>query len=124
MEKNNSKVIKKRFILSILLLCTRSTLFAFITNGGLTNNGSVQVNVVMYSNYIAPTATNSARGRLNTQGVIIPAGQNINFVPGTTSIDVYYGNGNVAGIHYDVNVNFSYTITPGNQGWTITQDIT
>jgi len=90
--------------------------------GSLTNNGSVPVNVVMYSNYVAPTNTVSAKGRLNTQGIVIPAGQNINFLPGTSSIDVYYGNGNVAGIHAAINGNFSYTISPGDRSWVITQD--
>jgi hypothetical protein len=93
--------------------------------GTLTNNGSVPVNVIMYNNYTAPTKTRSARGRLNSQGMIIPPGQNINFIPNTTSIDVYYGNGNIPGIHADVQNFSSYTISPGqqlNESWVVTQD--
>lgn len=111
--------MKKLTMLGILLLISQNAISAI---GALTNNGSVPVNVIMYNNYIAPTDRMSARGRLNIQGIVIPAGQNVNFLPSTTSIDVYYGNGNLEGIHADVNNNFSYTIRPGDPKWVITQD--
>ncbi len=107
--------------LGIILLLTQSGIITAL--GSLTNNGSVPVNVIMYNNYTAPTDKISARGRLNTQGITIPAGQNVNFLPNTLSIDVYYGNGNVPGVHADINNNSSYTITPGEKTWTITQDV-
>ena len=113
----------KKIILAMLFLA--QSICAIATSGGLTNNGSVPVNVVMYNNYVAPTATTSAKGRLNTQGIVIPAGQNVNFLPGTTSIDVFYGNGNIPGIHATVDVSRGYTIAPGmvlNNPWVITQD--
>lgn len=89
----------------------------------LTNNGSMPINVIMYNNYVAPSNGKSPRGRLNKQGTVIPAGQNVAFLPNTTSIDIYYGNGNIAGIHANINQNFDYTISPAEGGWILTQDI-
>jgi len=120
--------MKQRYLI-IFFMLLGITFESFTTNnqiGTLTNNGSVPVNVIMYNNYVAPTKTQSARGRLNTQGVIIPPGQNINFIPNTTSIDVYYGNGNIPGIHANIQNFSSYTISPGlqaNEAWVVTQDI-
>ena len=113
--------IIKTSVMSMLLLASY-TMMAEGNLGTLTNNGSVAVNVVMYNNYIPSTEKYSARGRLNAQGIIIPPGQNITFLPNTTSIDVYYGNGNLPGVHAAVSNNYSYTISPGVNAWVITQD--
>lgn len=112
--------MKEIAILGIMLLLTQNFITAAV--GMLTNNAAVPINVVMYSNYVAPTAKISAKGRLNGQGLIIPGGNNITFLPGTTSIDVYYGDEHTAGIHADINTNFSYTISPAPTQWIITQD--
>lgn len=105
------------FIFSTLLYGS-----VYLQAGGLTNNGNSPINVVMYANYVAPTQTISAKGRLNKQGTVVPAGQNIDFISATTSIDIYYGNGTYAALHADINANFEYTISPGPNGWILTQD--
>jgi len=93
-----------------------------IAAGGLTNNSNSPINVVMYSsNYIAPTATTSAKGRISSQGTIIPPGQNSDFVTGTTSVDIFYGNGTQPPLHAAINIASNYTVNPGSP-WTITQD--
>lgn len=105
------------FMLSILLYES-----VYLQAGGLTNNGNIPINVVMYANYVAPTQNITAKGRLNKQGTVVPAGQNIDFIPATTSIDIYYGNGTYSALHADINSNFEYTISPGPNGWVLTQD--
>jgi len=112
-------VMKKFNIMFILL----GTITLSTQAGQLTNNGSVQVNVVMYgNNYKQKTDKKSAQGRLNDQGIIIPAGQNVNFLPGTSHIEVYYGNGTLKGSHFDIVQNTSYTLYPGSPEWSMTQD--
>jgi hypothetical protein len=112
----------KKIILSLFLLGHVSISYAL---GSLTNNGSVPVNVVMYNSSYRPAQKlagqvgKSAQGRLNTQGIVIPAGNNINFLPNTASIDVFYSDIQ-AGIHIDINANSSYTINPDSPVWTIT----
>jgi hypothetical protein len=111
----------KKTILAILLLA--QTIGAIAAVGSLTNNGNMPVNVVMYnSNYTAATSTISAKGRISAQGLIIPAGQNVDFITGTTSIDIFYGNGSQPPLHATITTNNSYTINPGSPTWSITQD--
>jgi hypothetical protein len=114
----------KKIIVTLLLLGQVSLSYAV---GMLTNNGSVPVNVIMYnSSYkpaqkIAGQVGKSAQGRINSPGTIIPAGNNVNFLPNTTSVDVFYSDIQ-AGIHVDVNLNSSYTINPDAPVWTISLD--
>lgn len=115
--------MKKSIILAIILLTQNIITFCATTNTGMiTNNSNGPVNIVFYTNYVAPTATRSATGRYGSQGTVITAGQNYNF-PATniTSVDIFYGNGTLPPLHDAVNTNLSYTINPGAQ-WTITQD--
>ncbi|MGZ6250605.1 MAG: hypothetical protein ACXWL2_01105 [Candidatus Chromulinivorax sp.] len=95
---------------------------ALADEGQLTNNSNGPVNVVFYLNYIPPTDKNSPKGRINKEGVIIPAGNSVSFAPKTTSIDIYYTNGM---IHANVNSSNNYTILPSakiNAPWTLTAD--
>lgn len=114
----------KKIVITLLLLGKISLSY---TLGSLTNNGSVPVNVVMYnSSYkpaqkIAGQVGRSAQGRLNSQGIVIPAGNNVNFLPNTASIDVFYSDIQ-AGIHVDINSNSSYTVNPDSPAWTISLD--
>lgn len=109
----------KKLIIAGILLLTQNAISAI---GVLTNNSSVNINIVMYNNYIAPTEKTSARGRLNGQGIIIPPGNNASFLPNTTSVDIFYGDGDNSGIHSIVNSNFSYTVYPHEKIWILTQD--
>ncbi|MBP6869633.1 hypothetical protein KBC04_02020 [Candidatus Babeliales bacterium] len=113
------KIIRLKLI---FLACTLLSSLSMLA-GHLTNNGSVPINLIMYNNYVAPANGKSARGRLNQDGVVIQAGQNVNFLTGTSSIDVYYGNGNIAGIHANISPNFDYTISTAEGGWILTQDV-
>ena len=108
----------------IILLWFISIFIIATTNiqAQITNNGSVPINIIMYNNYVAPANGKSAKGRLNDQGFVVPAGQNVSFIPGTSSVDIYYGNGNIPGIHATVNTNFKYTVSPAADGWILTQD--
>ena len=116
--------MKKLLCIASLFLTTYSIQASNSYQGQLTNNGNMPINVIMYgSNYIAATKTNTARGRINSQGMLIPAGQNANFVPGTLSIDIFYGNGTEEGLHVPIQNSQNYTISPGSPVWTVTQDI-
>lgn len=113
--------MKKSIILAIILL-TQSIITFCATTGQITNNSNISINVVYYTNYVAPTTTRSAQGRYGSQGTVISAGQNFNFPdPGIRSVDVFYGNGTLPPLHVTVTTNSSYTINPGAQ-WTVTQD--
>ena len=117
----------KKIIMLSLLLSQTSIVF---TLGMITNNSNIPVNVVMYGpNYQPVTKATSnqlgrsAQGRLNSPGTsIIAPGNNVSFSIGTTSIDIFSGNGTQPGIHVNVSANNSYTINPDSPIYTITQD--
>jgi len=94
---------------------------ALVATGSITNNGHQPINVVFYNNYQAASATTSAKGRLNPQGLIIPGGQNSNIPNNATSVDIYYSD-QAPGIHGPITPNSSYTVTPASPTWILTQD--
>lgn len=105
--------MKKCILFFIAIVLTYySNVLGSSTNGQITNNSNWPINIVMYSgNYAPATTTKSAQGRLG-QGLVIPAGNNGNFITGTNSVDIFYGEGNLPGIHVNVNYMYSYTFGP------------
>jgi hypothetical protein len=121
-QQKRGKTMKKSIILAMLLLTQSIVTMAGGSTGQITNNSNGAINIVFYSNYIAPTPTRSAQGRISSQGTVITAGQNCNFPPGgVTSVEIFYGNGTLPPLHMPVSTGLNYTINPGAQ-WTITQD--
>ena len=87
----------------------------------LINNGPETINVVMYDRYVAPTDKFSAQGRLHPKGIILTPGEFTQFLPGTTSIDIYYAM-DKTGLHFNITSGTSYTIYPTNTIPIILQD--